>query len=83
MKITNPKTDGSGFENFEYDDDAMGARIVETENKKFILSLKEQTGMFTVRADKGPTPDVLKGMYTSQYEAEKAIKQYTASSKKA
>lgn len=53
-----------------------GTRVFEIGDASFTLTRRDPYGMWFVKADKGRTPDKLKGMYTNAQLAEKDITVY-------
>ena len=59
------------------EDDPERRCTFQCEGRDWILQAKDPFGFWYVKnSEGGPTPEVLSGAYTGQWEAERAIKQY-------
>lgn len=80
ISTTNPKTEG--FEtSFDFEDDQMGARVVEVTGKNDKKQAYDliQSGPFSlwkIVPKKGPVPAELAGQYTDAKQAELAVQLY-------
>lgn len=79
LKVVNPKTDGyipDKMLEMEVEDQIAARSVTASDGRRFVIRSKDPYGMWEVTPRRGPTPEMLSGLYTSQGDAEKAIIQY-------
>lgn len=80
----NPRTDGmEDFREFDPDEGEIGRRTIETtDGQTFTTKSFDPYGLVKIEVSKGKLPEQLKGVFTSHFEADKAIEAYLATKKK-